>query len=244
MYKNKKICLVIPVYNEEDHIEEVIKEIPEFIDFIIVIDDKSTDNTLKILKNIKEERLHIIVHETNQGVGKSTVNGFLLGEELGADIFVRIDGDGQMKAELLPKFLDPLIDEDYDFAKGNRMSNKKLREQMPKYRFIGNKILTWITKITTGYWNVNDAQNGYTAMKKETFKKIRHEKLNAGYTFENSMLFELSLINAKIKEIEMKAIYQNESSSIKLRNFIPSMILYQLSLIPRRIFYKMKNVFN
>jgi len=240
MYKNKKISVCIAAYNEEKHIKSVIENVPDYVDLIVVVNDASTDSTSKILNSLSNPKLHILNNESNKGVGKSTVLGFLHGIKLGADILVKCDGDGQMDFKYLPELLNPLIDENYDFTKGNRFYNKNLFKNMPKSRIIGNRILTFITKITTGYFKINDSQNGFLAIKAEVFKKLRINKIHNRYIFENSLLFELNLIKAKIKEIPMKAIYGSEESHIKLNSFIPEMILFQLSLIPKRTIYYLR----
>ncbi|MHA1224083.1 MAG: glycosyltransferase family 2 protein [Candidatus Heimdallarchaeaceae archaeon] len=238
MYEGKKVSITIPVYNESKHIQEVIENIPNYIDFIVVIDDASTDNTLRILNDINEKRLYIIKHDRNQGVGKSTLDGHNLGVEMGADILIRSDGDGQMDMSNLPKLIDPLIFDDIDYTKGNRMASKSLYKCMPKIRVLGNRILTFMTRAATGYWKLQDSQNGFTAIKVETYNLLRQKHIKNDYRFENSMLYELSLVKAKIKEVDMPAIYGDEKSSIRLATFIPKMLIFLAKLFFNRIFRK------
>ncbi len=245
MFNGLRIAVTIPVFNEELHIEDVIKTIPGYVDFIVVVDDCSTDNSFNKLLNINDNRLFILRHKKNKGVGKSTIDGHLFGVFLGADILVRIDGDGQMDPKLIKEFVKPIIADNYDFTKGNRLFSKEHRKQMPKLRLIGNFILTWITRILSGNHAIMDSQNGFTAIKSNCFRKLHLDKLRYGYVFENSVLFQLCLINAKIKDIPMKAKYGNETSHIKLCKFIPAMIFfcldsffYELKIRIKRLFKK------
>ena len=238
MYKGIQISLTIPVYNESKHIEEVINSIPNFVDNIVVVEDASTDDTRKILKKIDDKRLSIIFHDSNMGVGQSTIEGHNLGIKLGADILVRIDGDGQMDIDYIETFVNHLVNENYHFVKGDRLSSKELYKNMPRNRIIGNKILTFLTRVTTRYWKLKDAQNGFTAIKSDFFEKLNTKRIKKDYRFENSLLFELNLAGAKIIEVQMTAIYKEETTYIKLNSFIPKMVYFQLVLLLTRPFKK------
>jgi len=243
MFDNSRIAVTIPVFNEESHIKDVIEAIPNYVDYIIVVDDCSSDNSFKQLLNINDSRLFILRHKKNKGVGKSTIDGYLFGIFLGADILVRIDGDGQMNPKLIKEFIKPIINENYDFTKGNRLYSKKHRMQMPKLRLIGNLILTWMTKIISGNYTIMDSQNGFIAIKAECFRKLHLGKLRYGYVFENSVLFQLSLINARIKDIPMKAKYGDEISHIKLYKFIPAMIIFFFESFFYKVMLRIKSFF-
>jgi glycosyltransferase involved in cell wall biosynthesis len=231
--------MTIPVFNESKHIEQVLEDIPSFVDYVIIVDDASTDDTLEKLELYKYDKLIIIKHETNKGVGQSTIDGHNLGVKLGADILVRSDGDGQMNMEFLVSLINPIIEDGIEFAKGNRMSSKEMHKEMSILRLVGNTILTYMTKITTGYWNLRDAQNGFTAIKRDTFLRIKQKSLRKDYRFENSVLFELSLLDSKIVEVDIPAIYIDEVSGINLFTFIPKMITYQVMLFFSKPFRKL-----
>ncbi|MHA1408432.1 MAG: glycosyltransferase family 2 protein [Candidatus Heimdallarchaeaceae archaeon] len=243
MYRGKKISITIPVYNEENHIEEVIQNIPDIVDFIIIVDDASSDKSWEKISKFKDERIHTIRHEVNQGVGKSTLDGHNLAIKLGSDILVRIDGDCQMDLNYLEPLITPLFDDDIHFTKGNRLKQKKMRQGMPKFRLFGNLILTKMTQIMTGYYQISDPQNGYTAIKAEIFKKLNQKKIKTDYIYENSILFELSEINANIVEVDMHSKYGKETSSIIYPKFIVSMITYFLVCLVRRFIRGLKRVF-
>ena len=255
MYRNRKISITIPVFNEELFIKDVISNLPEFIDHIIIVDDASSDNSWKKINELKDNRIIKLQHEYNQGIGKSTITGHQKAIELGAEFLVRIDGDHQMDSKHLIPLLKPLFDENIHFAKGNRLRKKAMRESMPKFRLIGNIILSKMTQITTGYKHVSDPQNGYTAIKSDVFELLNKDKLKPNYLYENSILFELSQIGSNIKEVDMQSKYGNEKSSIKYHKFIFSMISYSFNCLMRKswnfirrdimrreVFYKDSNI--
>lgn len=239
MYKNNKIAAVIPAYNEEKNIATVINSIPQFVDYVIVINDKSTDGTAEIIKLLHDgTRVFALHNSTNLGVGGTRVAGFThVLTQTDADIIVNIDGDGQMDLTYLPTLLDPIIN-GYDFSKGNRFYTTTSFTGMPSYRIAGNIMLTFLNKISTGYWSVFDPQNGYTAIKTTTLKKIDLTRLSLGYSFENDFIGNLSLINATIKDVDIPAIYGNETSSINLKTVIPEIITTLTKILIKRFWYK------
>lgn len=238
VYKDNKICTVVPAFNEEEHILKVIHSIPSFIDQIIVIDDKSSDNTYKLAANGNDPRIISIKHEINQGVGGAIITGHKKAIELGHDISVVMAGDAQMDPKYLPKLLDPLIDEGYHYSKGNRFMRKESLKGMPRLRIIGNMILTFLTKLSSGYWNIFDPQNGYTAIKLNVFDEIDMEELAKRYEFENSMLLHLNIGNFRVKDISIPALYGDERSKIKLYKFIPRTSLFLLNGFLYRLYQK------
>ena len=165
MYKGIKVCVVIPAYNVAPHILDVLKTIPEFVDETIVVDDCGCDGTTRILAQVTDPRVIVIKHENNQGVGGAMVTGFKRAMTNGADVVVKMDGDGQMDPSYVLSLLDPLIDDGYAYAKGNRFLDNVRLKQMPILRLIGNYGLTFLTKLASGYWHVFDPQNGFLAIK-------------------------------------------------------------------------------
>ena len=235
MYYNKKISVTIPVFNEENHIQEVLEQIPSYVDYIVVVDDASSDNTYEKIQTHNDKRVHIIEHKENMGVGKSTVDGHILGIELGADILVRVDGDNQMDTDNLPRLLEPLITDSIDYTKGNRLCSKECWKDMPKFRLLGNFLLTYINRILIGCNKIQDPQNGFTAIKTETFNKIKVENLKNNFLFENSMLLELHLIKANMINIDIKANYGDETSHLKVGKFILGMFKFMFECFYKRI---------
>lgn len=219
MYKESKIAVVIPVYNEEKFVTRVIKSIPDYIDRIIVVDDASTDQTTKVVGQLSENdpRITLLVSPKNQGVGGAMCLGYQHFSSMDdIDIAVKIDGDGQMPLEKLPDLLDPLVKDECEYSKGNRFLDGKLTQTMPTYRLIGNFLLTLATKMASGYWNVFDSQNGFTAVKISCLKKIDLNRINRGYFFENDMLVNLNVFDCRVEDISMPVIYGDEKSHISL----------------------------
>jgi glycosyltransferase involved in cell wall biosynthesis len=238
--ENYKLCVVIPCYNVSKHIEDVINGIPADIDYIIAVNDKSTDNTFSILEQLAESnnKIYIVHHSTNQGVGGAMISGYKKSLELGADITIKMDGDGQMDATNIHKLIQPLIEGKADFSKGNRFRDFRALLAMPPVRRIGNLGLSFLIKAASGYWNIFDPTNGFTAIKNETLAGINFNKLHKRYYFETSMIAELYFSNAVIHDVPMKAKYGDEvsglSSTKTLFEFPPKLLVTFL----RRIILK------
>ena len=216
MYKGHRVSIVVPAHNEERHIGKVVKAMPDFVDTIIVVDDCSQDGTTQAALACGDPRL--IVHRTphNQGVGGAVVLGFRKAMEVGSEIIVKMDGDGQMPSEYLSSLLDPLADEGYDYTKGNRFLAGEALALMPKHRIFGNVVLTFMTKLASGYWHIFDPQNGYLAIKGDALQVLDLDHLNKRYFFENDMLVHLNLFGFKVKDIAIPACYGEEESGISL----------------------------
>jgi len=210
------ITVVIPCYNVAKHIKDVICNIPDSVSYIIAVNDCSKDETESILLNLANENKKIIYirHEVNQGVGAAMINGYKRSMELNADITIKMDGDGQMDAAYIPALVKPLVDDKADFTKGNRFRELKALQAMPLTRRIGNLGLSFIIKAASGYWNVFDPTNGFTAIKNETLKSMNFNKIHTRYYFETSMLIELYYANAVVNDIPMKARYGDEVSGL------------------------------
>jgi dolichol-phosphate mannosyltransferase len=212
------IAVVIPCYNVAGHIEEVIRNLPPEISYIIAVNDRSADDTDKILISLQQENKKIIyiIHEVNQGVGGAMITGYKKSLELNADISIKIDGDGQMDTSYIEKMIRPLIENKADFTKGNRFRDLYALRKMPVIRRFGNLGLSFLIKAASGYWNIFDPNNGFTAIKNETLKSINFKKIHKRYFFESSMLIELYHVNAVVLDIPMKARYGNEVSGLSV----------------------------
>jgi glycosyltransferase involved in cell wall biosynthesis len=214
MYRNKKIAVSIPAYNEEKLIEATIKSVPDYVDFIVPVNDASKDRTWEIVKAIQSPRVHPVNALENGGVGASILAAHKQAIELGADIMVVMAGDNQMDPTEMPKLLDQMIDHDYDYVKGNRFIHARELKKMPLYRLLGNIFMSIMIKLASGYWSVSDPLNGYTALKADTFKSLNLDNIQKRYDFELSMLNELSFNDAKVKDVFIPAVYKNEKSTI------------------------------
>ncbi len=212
------VTVVIPCYNVASHIENVIRDLPAEISWIIVVNDGSADDTDKILLRLEQEHKRIVYirHETNQGVGGAMITGYKKSMELNADITIKIDGDGQMDISYIRELIQPIKEDKADFTKGNRFRDLNALRKMPLVRRFGNLGLSFLIKAASGYWNIFDPNNGFTAIKNETLKNINLKKIHKRYFFESSMLIELYHANAVVQDVPMKARYGNEVSGLSV----------------------------
>jgi dolichol-phosphate mannosyltransferase len=221
MLSDKTVIAVIPAYNVQDQIARTVEGIPTFVDFIVVVDDCSKDKTSEVVAQIEDNRLILLKTKANEGVGGATVNGLLKGVELGGDIFVKVDGDDQMDTGKMEELITPLF-HGYDYAKANRFLHSKELGTMPTFRLIGNFLLTFLTKIASGYWNIFDPQNGYFAITRDELKILPLDKLHKRYFFENDILINLNINRAKVCDVPIRARYAGEKSSLKIKKILIS----------------------
>lgn len=212
MYKDKIIGIVIPYFNDLKHIHTVIKKIPDFIDIIIIVDDKSSES----LPTFKSEKIKIIRNIKNLGVGGATITGFKKILDFNPFVVVKMDADDQMDPRYLPDLLDPIIDGKSEYSKGNRYFDIEAIKKIPIIRRIGNLGLSFLTKIATGYWNNFDPTNGYFAIKASYLKKINLVSLHKRFFFETSLIAQLYFHDVRIMDVPMHAIYKGEKSSLKV----------------------------
>jgi glycosyltransferase involved in cell wall biosynthesis len=210
MYKNKKIAVIVPAYNEENLVSVVINTMPDFVDEIIVVDDCSKDTTSEVVKTFVDKepgRIRLIRHETNIGVGGAILSGHKQALEDGMDIMAIMAGDAQMDPTDLPAILDSVADGVADFSKGNRFINGEAWLKMPRVRFFANAGLSFVNKFASGFWHISDPQCGYTAISANILRKLNLDHISSGYHFENSLLIHLNMINARVVDVPIKAIY-------------------------------------
>ena len=224
MYRDQRIAAVIPAHNEAAHIGAVLDALPDTIDYAVVVDDGSTDTTgaeIAAAATRLGDRLQVVTHETNGGVGAARVSGMRqVLERADADIVVSLDGDGQMDVAYLGRLLDPVVD-GYDFSKGNRFFTSSSFESMPSHRIFGNIALTFMTKLATGYWSIFDPQNGFTALRVSTLARLDLNTIATGYAYENDLIGRLGLVRARIADVDIPAVYGNEVSGINLDTVVP-----------------------
>ena len=234
MYKGRRVAVVIPAYNEERFIGQVIRALPEFVDKIIIVDDCSQDCTYQVASSQGDDRVIVAKTAHNQGVGGATILGYHHALEVGSDIVVKMDADGQMDPQCLPGLLDAIIEKDYDYVKGNRFLAGESLANMPKHRLLGNIVLTFMTKLASGYWHIFDPQNGYTAIKADVLSQLDLEAIHKGYFFENDMLLQLNLHGARVKDVAIPARYGEEESGI---NSVQVVLTFPFLLL-RRFFHR------
>lgn len=211
-----KIFVVIPSYKTKNHIENVIKNIPSFIERILIVDDKCPQYSGIIAENLNNSRVIVLYHETNQGVGGAVVTGYSKALELGADIVVKIDGDDQMDSNYIEALIQPIMNNNADYAKGNRFTDFRALLKMPKIRLFGNSGLSFLVKASSGYWNIMDPTNGFTAINKKALKNLELEKIAKRYFFESDMLINLNIEKAVVVDVSIPAKYGDEESSLSV----------------------------
>lgn len=219
MYKNQKVAVVIPAHNEETQIHRVIETMPDFVDQIIIVDDKSTDKTVGVVKECQkfQPRITLIEHAVNKGAGGAMVTAYNFTKTLDIDVIVRMDGDGQMNPDDLPALLDPIVEDQADYTKGNRLFTGEAYQKIPKVRYFGNAFLSLFTKIASGYWHVADSQSGYTAINKKALHLIDWDQLYTWYGHPNDILVRLNVHNLRVEDVPVEPIYNiGEKSGIKI----------------------------
>ena len=217
-----KIAVVIPAYRVERDIQSVLQGIPAYVTTVIVVDDASPDASADLVAAAakRDKRILLIRHEQNQGVGGAMVTGFSKAMELGAEIVIKLDGDGQMDPAHIPALITPLIEGDADYVKGNRFRDFQSLKKMPLIRRIGNLGLSFLTKAATGYWNIFDPTNGYFAIRTDVLKQLPLGKIDKTYFFETSMLSHLYLLDAYVMDVTIPARYSGETSSLSIRRVL------------------------
>lgn len=239
MINKKKIAVVIPCYRVLSQIKDVIVRIPDYVDTIYIVDDCCEQKSGQfVTEHFNDKRIKVLFHEENQGVGGAMVTGYKQAIEDDIDIVVKIDGDNQMDPSLILKFITPLVNEDADYSKGNRFYNMTDSKGMPKLRLVGNIGLSFLTKLSSGYWKNFDPTNGYTAITVPVLKNLPLEKLSKRYFFESDILFRLGIADAKVTDIPMTAVYGNEVSNLHVRKIFWPFLKGNIRNFFKRLSYK------
>ena len=238
--KSHRIAAVIPAYRVEAQIQGVLRDLPSYLKHVIVVDDASADNTAAFVSAAARagRRVILLRHEKNGGVGAAMVSGFLKARELGAEIVVKIDGDGQMDVRHLPALLEPLVLGKADYTKGNRFRDFAALRKMPLIRRIGNMGLGFLAKAATGYWNLFDPTNGYVAIRAETLDLLPLDQIDRRYYFEISMLANLYLLGAVVQDVAMPARYRDEVSNLAVERVLLEFPFKLLGTLVRRVVLK------
>lgn len=243
--KNKKnpetefrIACVIPCYKERDHILEVIAEVGPEVSHIIIVDDACPDQTgTYVMDNNDDPRVEVIVQQHNTGVGGATLAGYGRASELDVDVIVKLDGDGQMDTSLIPALVRPIQEGHADYCKGNRFEHMDNISAMPKSRIIGNIVLSFMTKLSSGYWNIFDPTNGFTAIHIEAARRLPVDHISNSFFFESDMLYRLGMLRAVVVDIPMSARYGREVSSLNIYKIIPEFTWKHSINSCKRIFF-------
>jgi len=225
--KDKRIGVVVPAYKEEKLIGRVIETMPGFVDCIYVVDDCSPDATSERVQMYLDQpsmngRLRLIRHETNQGVGAAIVTGYKRAVEDSMDVVAVMAGDAQMDPDELDKVAGPVVNDEADYVKGNRLFTGEAWQMIPKRRYLGNSFLSLMTKIASGYWHVADSQTGYTAISKETLCLLPLDNLYSRYGYPNHLLVMLNIFGQRVKDVPVRPVYNiGEKSGIRLWKVAP-----------------------
>ena len=233
-YRDHTVGVVIPAYNEEGFIGDVVEGIPTYVDRIYPVDDCSTDDTWDEITAVaerenerraptvhSEEVVVPIRHDRNQGAGAATLTGYRRALDDDVDLVARMDGDGQMDPVMLSHLLDPLVDEEVSYAKGDRLAGLDYVSQMSRWRLFGNVLLTALTRVSSGYWRLRDPQNGYTAITHEALDSLSFDDLFDHYGFCNDVLIHLNADGYDVADVAHPAVYGDEESTIQYSSFIP-----------------------
>ena len=212
----KCVAVVIPAFCAERQIAAVLDGIPEFVAWIIVVNDGSPDDTSAVVEAAagRDPRIRLLRHAVNQGVGGAMLTGYREAHRLGAKIVVKMDGDGQMDPRHLPALIAPILRGQADYTKGNRYLHARQLRSMPLLRRIGNVGLSFLTKLASGYWSLFDPTNGYTAIHASLIPLLDEQGIARRYFFESSMLLELSLLRAVVRDVHIPARYGAETSHL------------------------------
>lgn len=216
-----KVAAVIPCYRVRRHITAVVEGVAANVDHVFVVDDCCPEHTGDLVTaTFPPEHITVLRHPENQGVGGATVTGYRAALEAGYDIVIKIDGDGQMDPAYIPELVQPILSMDADYAKGNRFYHREHIKQMPKLRLFGNAVLSLVTKASSGYWNIMDPTNGYTAIHAIVARQIDLAKVDRRYFFESDMLFRLNVARAVVRDVPMPASYDTEESNLPILSVI------------------------
>jgi glycosyltransferase involved in cell wall biosynthesis len=239
MYRNHTVAVVLPAYNEASHVGPTMASLPSFVDRIYVVDDASTDDTWTEIRRHAaalngdvdgdHDRVVTVRHESNRGAGGALKTGYRRALADRLDIVVTMDADGQMDPGELDRLLDPLVEDRADYAKGDRLSRPDDRAGMPRYRLLGNAVLTLLTRVASGYWRTSDPQNGYTAVTREALAAVNVEALYDYYGYCNEMLVRLNAAGMRVADVPMPARYGDEDSHISLSAYVPKVSVILLS---------------
>lgn len=231
------IAVVIPCYRINSTLNSVVSAIGPEVSSILIVDDACPENSVSTFLSVQDDRITILANSTNLGVGGAVLRGYQHAVSVGMDIVVKIDGDGQMDPSLIPIFIAPILRGEADYTKGNRFYELEQIHRMPVLRVIGNAALSFFTKVSSGYWDIFDPTNGYTAIHASVLKKLPLHKISQRYFFESDMLFRLNVIRAVVEDIPMDAKYGEEISNLKIHKILFEFLYKHAVNFLRRIFY-------
>ena len=238
MYRGLRVAVVVPAHNEEKLIGQTVASMPDIVDHVVVVDDASSDGTAEAAKAVGDARVQVVTLIENQGVGGAIITGHREALVLDADVSVVMAGDGQMDPDRLPALLDPIASGSAQFTKGNRFYGRGSFAGMPRHRIVGNVALSFLTKAASGYWNLFDPLNGYTAISREALLRIDLSQIERRYEFENDLLIHLNIQRVPASDVPIPARYGQEVSGINLRSQAPRALRHLARGFWLRIWWK------
>lgn len=232
------VAVIIPAYKVTRHVLDVIARIGDECALIYVVDDHCPDGSGALVsQHCADPRVRVIRHDANRGVGGAVLTGYRAAIAAGADILVKVDGDGQMAPELIGRFIGPIHDGSADYTKGNRFYDLDRVRQMPGLRLFGNTVLSFMAKFSSGYWDIFDPTNGYTAVHARVAAHLPHARISHRYFFESDMLFRLNTLRAVVVDIPMSACYADEVSNLRVSRILGEFLWKHVRNFGKRIFY-------
>jgi dolichol-phosphate mannosyltransferase len=232
------VAVIIPSYKVKDSILSVLSKIGSDVTKIYVVDDSCPQGSGNFVKeNCTDDRVEVLYNPVNLGVGGAMITGYKKALADGFRIIIKIDGDGQMDPAMIPRFLDPILRKEADYVKGNRFYNLEFLRTMPVIRRFGNSMVSFVSKIACGYWNIMDPANGYTAISSKALKYLPLDKIDHRFFFESDMLFRLNTIRAVVQDVPMHATYGNEKSNLRISGILMRFPGKYLNRFNKRIFY-------
>ena len=233
-----RVAVVVPCFREVDNVLDVLARIPAYVERIYVIDDGCPENSGSHVKaGNSDSRVSVIFHQSNRGVGGAMRTGYRQAMEDGMEIVVKVDGDGQMDPAQIARLVAPIIRDDADYCKGNRFHQLSGLTAMPRVRLLGNIVLSFISKLSTGYWQLFDPTNGFTAIDVRVLRLLPLDSIAEDYFFESDVLFRLNTLRAVVRDVPMQAIYANETSDLRVRNVTFSFARGHFVNFFKRLFY-------
>ncbi|MFL5926227.1 MAG: glycosyltransferase family 2 protein [Gaiellaceae bacterium] len=222
MLEGKRVAVVVPAYDEEELISATLQGMPGYVDRVYVIDDASTDATAERARAVEDSRVEVIVHDRNRGVGAAIVTGYKRALAERMDATAVMAGDNQMDPDELERLTTPVVRDELDYAKANRLFTGSAWKLIPRHRYLGNAVLSFLTKIASGYWHVADSQSGYTVISLRTLQLLDLDRIYTSYGFPNDMLVHLNVWNARVRDFPSRPIYGvGERSGIRIRRVVP-----------------------
>jgi glycosyltransferase involved in cell wall biosynthesis len=222
MLDGKRVAVVVPAFDEERLVGETVRGIPAFVDRVFVVDDASRDGTSKQVEAVGDPRVQLLRHERNRGVGAAIATGYRRALEEGIDVTCVMAADNQMDPGELADLAGPVARAEVEYAKANRLVTGEAWNVIPRTRYLGNAVLSLLTKIASGYWHVADSQAGYTAISLAALAKLDLDRLYPRYGFPNDVLVHLNVQNARVADVPSRPIYDiGERSGIRLRSVVP-----------------------